>query len=139
MVVTVRIKNLSSKPVKFVDHPDHYSISVYAAHRSKDEAHNGMFISYARAEKDTVVQVKPNASAVFTSRFKYSRDSKGALRVSDYPFDDEDGYMLIKDNQLRAEFSYGWYPNYLPKEKDGLAGEFVKQALSVDLVFDAPR
>ncbi len=137
-IVSATVENRTTKTVTFVNHPDHRSISILAADRSKDESVNPKLVSYRRATADNLINVAPGSSTTFVEWFRIRRPSPGVLEVGKL-FSPEDEFMRIRDKNLRATFSYGWYPDYLPIDVPPSTRNYIRHRIVAKTAFDAPK
>ncbi len=140
IILTATIKNLTGKPVTFINHPDHRGFSVHAADRKKDEALGGLLVSYVRPTLDRLKKIMPNEAITFNESFKIERRDHRTVFISD-PVGGllyEDHGMLIRDKDLVASFSYGWYPDYLPAGMTENSRRFVKTEINLHALFKTP-
>lgn len=132
--VTATVHNQTDRTVSFVKNSNHTSISIYAADRNKDEVHNPVIISIPRAEAKDITRVAPGGSTSFTHVFRYKRSRNGHLLIYD-DFSIGESYLEIRDTILQANFSYGWYPDYLPKEHPPESVNYVRETLAAAVTF----
>ena len=127
LVVTASVLNKSDENITFVDHPDFWSIAIYAVDRNKDEAINaGQFFHYHRASQENLKIVKPQASARFERSYIMRRKPRDVIEVEEYPqFSELKSYMRITDSDLQVRFHYGVYPKRLPEEAGSLSRNYV--------------
>lgn len=140
LVVTASVLNKSDENITFVDHPDFWSIAIYAVDRNKDEAINaGQFFHYHRASQENLEIVKPQASARFERSYIMRRKPRGVIEVEEYPqFSEPKSYVRITDSDLQVRFHYGVYPKRLPEEAGSLSRNYVMVEVGATKRFVAP-
>ena len=136
LTVKVSVTNRSEKRVTFVQHPDHQSISILAADRAKDRAVNIPLITYVRSDQSDLVQAAPGETVVFRDSFSYRQLKKNLVKVGDPVFPEQG--MEIWDENLRASFSYDWYPTYLPEGSNPKSPKWVKERIAATRIFPRP-
>lgn len=137
LIVTVSVSNHTDSPVTLVKSANFYSISVSAADRNKGVAENHRIVEYPPATEKQLLRVPAGGTAKFGRWFHYSRKATGELWVSEFYGGEEAGYMRIWDSKIRVEFSYGWYPDYLPESVPASTEPYVKEEISAYAVFPA--
>lgn len=130
MIVTATVTNQSGRPVTLVESANFYSISVSAAARHKGAAENFPIMQYPPATEKQLLRVPAGGSVTFSERFRYSHKPNGELWLSDYWGGEKKGCIRIWDTSLRLEFSYGWYPDYLPASVPAETEPYVKEDIS---------
>jgi signal peptidase I len=120
LTVKVSVTNRSEKRVPFVQHPEHQSISILAA----DRAVKIPLVTYVRSDQSDLVQASPGETVVFRDSFSYRQPKKNLIKVGDPVFPEQG--MEIWDENLRASFSYDWYPTYLPEGSNPKSPKWVK-------------
>lgn len=140
LVVTASVLNKSDENITFVDHPDFWSIAIYAADRNNDEAISaGQFFHYHRASQENLKIVKPQASARFEQSYIMRRKPRGVIEVEEYPqFSEPKSYMRITDSDLKVRFLYGVYPKRLPEEAGSLSRNYVMVEVGATKRFVVP-
>lgn len=106
LTVRVSVTNRSGKPVTFVQHADHLSISVLAADRSKNRSVNIPLMTYVRADQSHLVQAASEETVISRDHFSYQQLNRNLVKVGDPVFSDQG--VEIWDKTLRASFSYHW-------------------------------
>jgi hypothetical protein len=130
IILRAKVRNHSNRTVTFFDHPDFASFMLLGKGPSDHQGFGGRLISYNPPTREDFKVVPPGRSTEFQAWFKYRRLSGDKVRVSGM-HDDDDTCLYIRSSYLRAEFSYGASPSFLPRFA-GLAGRnyvFHPQAL----------